>query len=79
MTNPDGSDLQKIATPEDLGLTQLANPEWSADGRRIVMEMSNGSAATTRMVIVNADGSDLKDLGPGARPTFSVDGSEILF
>ncbi len=76
---PDGTDLQKVTTPATLGLTHLANPEWSADGSRIVMEMSNGSTTTSRVVVVNADGSELRDLGPGLAPSFTADGGQIVF
>jgi len=79
ITKPDGTGLQMIASSAALAMTHLANPEWSADGRRIVMEISNGSPITSRVVVVNADGQELKDLGPGLSPSFSADGSEIIF
>jgi hypothetical protein len=74
----DGTGLKTIATPTSIGLTSLGSPEWSPDGRKIALDMSNGSTSTSRIIVVNADGSDLKDLGLGCMPSFSRDGSRIV-
>jgi TolB protein len=43
-----------------------------------VMEMTNGSQSTSHVFVVNADGTNLKDLGVGCMPNFSGDGTRIV-
>ena len=74
----DGKGLKTIATPNSIGLTHLGSPEWSPDGRKIAFDMSNGTTSSSRIVVINADGSDMKDLGSGCMPSFSRDGSRIV-
>jgi len=75
----DGTGLQTILKPTALGLTQVGSPEWSPDGRQIVLDVSNGPIISSRIILLNADGSDVKDLGTGCMPSFSHDGSRIVF
>ena len=81
MMQPDGNGLERIvaAAPKSVGFASVASPEWSPDRRKIVMEMSNGSQATSHVFIVNASGTELKDLGLGCMPSFSGDGNTIVF
>ena len=75
----DGTKSRVIARPANAGFTTVGFPEWSQDSRKIVMEMSRGSTATSHVFIVNADGSELADLGSGCVPSFSQDGSQLVF
>ena len=74
----DGTGLKTILTPAALGFTHLVSPEWSPDGSKIALDMSNGSTSTSKIIVLNADGSDVKDLGLGCMPSFSNDGSRIV-
>ena len=76
--SPDGKNLRELAAPR-FGLDHLGSPEFSSDGSRIVMDMSKGSVANSRIIIMNRDGSDMKDLGPGCMPSLSRDGKSIVF
>ncbi len=75
----DGTELRVIASPLSVGFTHIGSPEWSADGRKIAVDMSKNSTATSHVIVMNSDGSEIKDLGPGCMPSFSKDGSEIVF
>ncbi|HUQ71741.1 MAG TPA: DUF1583 domain-containing protein, partial [Planctomycetaceae bacterium] len=77
--HPDGSGLRTIVTPDAAGLTHLGSPEWLADGRKVVLDMSTGSTTTSHVVVLNADGTGLQDLGLGCMPSFSADGKQIVF
>ena len=43
----DGTNPRLLARPESLGLQTSGSPEWSPDGMKIVLDMSNGSVATS--------------------------------
>jgi Tol biopolymer transport system component len=75
----DGSGLRTLLTPKAGGFTHLGSPEWSADGRQIALDMSNGSTTTSHVFVINADGSGLRDLGLGCMPSFSGDGKSLVF
>jgi Tol biopolymer transport system component len=76
--NSDGSNLQVVMeVPE--GFTQFGSPEWSADGKRIAFDASNGSTTTSHVMVVDADGNNLQDLGLGCMPGFSADGKRMVF
>jgi Tol biopolymer transport system component len=76
--SPDGKSLRELAAPQ-FGLDHLGSPEFSSDGSRIVMDMSRGSVSNSRIVMMNRDGSNMKDLGPGCMPSLSKDGKSIVF
>jgi Tol biopolymer transport system component len=76
--NSDGTGLKTILTPAALGLSSLGSPEWSPDGRQIALDVSTGSTTTSKIVVLNADGTDVKDLGLGCMPSFSHDGRRIV-
>ncbi|MBI1313096.1 DUF1583 domain-containing protein [bacterium] len=58
---------------------QLGSPQWSPDGRSAVIDLSEGDYDTSRVVVINVDGSGMRDLGPGCLPSFSPDGKQIVF
>ena len=41
--------------------------------------MSDGGIDTSRIVIMNSDGSNMQELGPGCMPSLSPDNKEIVF
>lgn len=59
--------------------THLGSPEWSADGKQIVIDMSGGGTNTSHVVMLNADGSEVRDLGRGCMPSLSADGKQVVF
>jgi Tol biopolymer transport system component len=76
--NADGTNVRKLTglLPD---MTNLGSPEFSRDGRQIALDMSQGSVANSRIIVLNADGTDIRDLGPGCMPSFSPDGTKIAF
>lgn len=70
--------LKKIAQPIP-GMRNLGSAEWSSDGKTIVCDMSKGSTQTSRIVKMNADGSEFQDLGPGCMPSLSADGMKLVY
>jgi Tol biopolymer transport system component len=76
--NPDGTGVVKL-TSGPAGTFDL-NPDWSPDGTRIAFERDAG--ASQAIFIMNADGSDLRqitfDAFPGDMdPAWSPDGTRI--
>lgn len=76
--NADGTELKQLSQPSP-EFVWHGSPEWSPDGQRIAFDAWTGNANSSRIFIMNSDGSDLKDLGPGIIPTFSPDGKRIAF
>ena len=76
--NADGTDVRMLAKPRP-GYVQLGSFEWSADGRQLIGDMSKGGVETSRILLMNADGSNIRDLGDGCMPSLSGDASEIVF
>ena len=75
----DGSGIRTIAAPSVSGFKNVGSPEWSSDGRKIVVDMSNGGTETSHVIVMNADGTQRRDLGSGCMPSFSADGKRIAF
>ena len=76
--NADGTNVRKLIGLLP-GMTNLGSPEFSSDGKQIALDMSQGSVSSSRIVLVNTDGSDVRDLGPGCMPSISPDGKKIAF
>ena len=76
--NLDGTDPQRITVPVK-NFTHLGSTEWSADGKQLVCDMSMGGTDTSHVMIMNADGSDIRDLTTGCMPSLSPDGKQIVF
>jgi Tol biopolymer transport system component len=74
----DGS-VRGLLTEPAPGYFHMGSPEWSADGKMIALDMSEGGVEASHVVVLNADGSELKDLGLGCMPSISHDGKSIVF
>ncbi len=77
---PDGRAEQRITSLEG----DAINGDWSPDGRRIVFEYDRPKEQGCKLMLVNADGSGLRDLsGPDAdcdgQPAFTPDGGSVVF
>lgn len=75
----DGTDRQLIANPANSGYQVVGSAEWSVDGQKIAVDMSNGSTSSSHILVMNADGTGIKDLGAGCMPSFSPDGQQVIF
>ncbi len=82
--NADGTNVDVLTTGR--GIHEL--PSWSPDGQRIVFNMSrkdpNKPGFSTRLRVMNADGTDLRRLPMASRgfdvePRYSPDGKRIAF
>ena len=74
----DGSELKQI-TQAMPAYQSHGSPEWSPDGKRIAFDGWTGSPSSSRVFVVNNDGTGLKDLGIGIMPTFSPGGDQLAF
>ncbi len=78
--NADGSNPRQL-TFIDPGDLQAEQPTWSPDGKKIAFVMSAGIGFGAGLQVMNADGSDLRDLSinfyNGGKPAWSPDGTRI--
>lgn len=75
---PDSTGLKAILLPPTLGFQYVGSAEFSRDGKMIAMDMSQGSTATSHLIVCQADGSNPRDIGPGCMPSFSPDGKQLV-
>lgn len=78
----DGSHLKELFTSSQY--TSLGSPAFSPDGSKIAMdgwESHNGNknGRDAHILVINADGTNMKDLGDGAMPSWSADGKRFCF
>ena len=72
---PDGSQLRKLVQVD--GYADHAAPRWSPDGKQIMFNAVEPNTRTSDLFVINADGTGLRKLGPGARADWSPDGKQI--
>ncbi len=72
----DGSQARKLVDVE--GHTDQAAARWSRDGKQVLFDAVDANTRARELFVVNADGSRLRKLGPGARADWSPDGKQIV-
>ena len=78
---PDGTHAQQITHVEG----DAVNPDWSPDGRSLVFEWALPDDAGAQLVLVDADGGDLRVLPltrpdcVDANPAFTADGRRVVY
>jgi len=81
MAAPDGGNAKLFLVPADYH--NVGSPTFSSDGQKLAFDgwkSQNGeSFSDVQILVVNADGSDLKVIGPGAMPSWSPGGKRIAF
>ena len=73
----DGSEARRLVEIE--GHSDQEAPRWSRDGKQIIFDAAAPNTGARELFIVNADGSGLRKLGPGARADWSPDNKQIAF
>jgi WD40 repeat protein len=73
--NPDGSGVRKVLSIE--GFKWLGWARWAHDGKRLALE--GHGTSTSRVIVVNADGTQSRDLGEGGAPDWSPDDKQLAF
>jgi Tol biopolymer transport system component len=81
--NPDGSDLKQLTSLGSSG-TGAYYATWSSDGRYLTFQIFNPNTQQGQLWLMNADGSNQHllfndPLFSDFQPTFSPDGSHIVF
>ena len=76
--------LASVTMLGELGRTAIAlgvyrEWSWSPDGTRIVAGFDDGGAIPSEIVVMDADGSNRKTIGPGYDPAWSPDGSRLAW
>jgi Tol biopolymer transport system component len=77
--NLDGSDVRKIARSDNY--RWMGSPSWSPDGERLAIDAtpSGPRQEQGKILVMKADGTDIKDLGYGSVPRWSPDGKQVFF
>ena len=77
----EGGDAALFLVPGDYDTA--GSPSFSADGQKLLFDGWKSRAGETsiqaKIIVVNADGSNLKVLGPGRMPNWSPGGNRIAF
>jgi Tol biopolymer transport system component len=72
----DGNEARKLIDVE--GHTDQAAARWSRDGKQILFDAMDPNTRIRDLFIINADGTGLRKLGPGAQADWSPDGKQIV-
>ena len=79
--NADGSDMKHFTNFPDYD--HQSSPAWSPDGKLVAFDAYRKSKGeilpASKIVLVNADGSNPHSIADGGMPKFSPDGSRILY
>jgi len=79
--NADGTNPRLLVSHPEF--TTHGSPEWSLDGKKIGFDACRSIYgepwSESHIFTCDADGRGLKDLGPGAMPSWSPDGKRITF
>ncbi|MFZ5833328.1 MAG: TIGR03067 domain-containing protein [Planctomycetota bacterium] len=81
IVNADGTNVRKLdGMPVDL---QAGSPDWSPNGKYLAFDgwrLARGETyGNAHVYVVGVDGKGLKDLGPGAMPSWSPDSKRLVF
>ncbi|QDT45410.1 translocation protein TolB [Gimesia alba] len=81
IATPEGKEPKVFYFAEDYYNT--GSPAFSADGTKLAFDgwksQEGESFSNSQIMVVNADGTDFKVLGPGAMPSWSPGGNRIAF
>jgi hypothetical protein len=71
----DGTELQGTG-----GFWEDAHPDWSPDGQQILFDSQRHEDRISRILLINADGSDERDLRiAGQHPSWAPDGQRFVY
>lgn len=79
--NADGSDMKRLVELDEY--QSQGSPDWSNDGKLIAFDAwkpQNGERFSNgHIIVVDADGKNPRDLGPGNTPSFSPQGRRVAY
>jgi TolB protein len=74
----DGSEFFRLYKHPEF--TNMGSPDVSPDGKQIAFDgFGGGSTSGSRIMLMNSDGTGMRDLCAGMMPTWSADGKRIAF